>query len=283
MTKDLFTKITWWLFYLMITVTFIHTIFLFRGTNSLAIEVTRTILIILPVAITIIHALITLSPIRGISLLLLAAVVGTYMETQGLKSGVVFGGQYVYSPKLTTLFQVPISVIFYWAVFIYLGYTMTNSLITWLGKNKPHVLKGNFINILPLVLLDILTVVSIDLFMDPLESYKGTWQWINGGAFFGVPLGNFVGWAIVVTIVTSGFRTFEFFAPLKPTPNTSLSVIPILAYILIAVALALSALSYNLYSVAIVGLAFMLPVGLINLIMYTKWQLKKNVQQPSCN
>jgi putative membrane protein len=37
-------------------------------------------------------------------------------------------------------------------------------------------------------------LVGADLFLDPLAVASGAWSWPEGGAWFGVPIGNLAGW-----------------------------------------------------------------------------------------
>jgi uncharacterized membrane protein len=39
------------------------------------------------------------------------------------------------------------------------------------------------------------------------------WAWLDGGPYFGVPIGNFVGWFVVTVLVTGLFRLFEYYKP----------------------------------------------------------------------
>lgn len=219
----------------------------------------------------IVHSLITLSKSRSVFFILLAAGVGTLMEYIGLKYGTFFGGNYVYKTQLT-LFTVPLSVIFYWAVFIYTGYCLTNSFLYWLKKEKPNY-KNKKISLLTLsILLDGYFVTAIDLFMDPIAVRSGSWKWLEGGPYFGIPIGNFIGWFIVTIIVASIFRTFEYFFPGKEVFNKSIFIIPVLGYGVMTLSYFVLALNFN-QVLATVGLFFMLPQTIINLIMFSRYKI----------
>jgi uncharacterized membrane protein len=45
--------------------------------------------------------------------------------------------------------------------------------------------------------------IALDLLMEPVAMRSGLWQWTPPGAWLGVPVGNFVGWALIV-----GFYAF---------------------------------------------------------------------------
>jgi putative membrane protein len=52
-------------------------------------------------------------------------------------------------------------------------------------------------------------MVAWDLSMDPIWStVEHGWIWLNGGAYFGVPLVNFVGWSLTVYIIYQLFALY---------------------------------------------------------------------------
>jgi putative membrane protein len=75
--------------------------------------------------------------------------------------------------------------------------------------------KNKNIIILFTILLDGLVVVALDLFMDPIAVKSGDWTWLEGGPYFGIPIGNFIGWFFVVVLAMGTFRAVEYFFPRK--------------------------------------------------------------------
>jgi len=49
-----------------------------------------------------------------------------------------------------------------------------------------------------------LLALAVDLAMEPVAVRAGLWRWTPPGAWLGVPLGNFVGWAVIVGSYTLG-------------------------------------------------------------------------------
>jgi len=49
-----------------------------------------------------------------------------------------------------------------------------------------------------------LLAIGVDLAMEPVAVRAGLWRWTPPGAWLGVPLGNFVGWAVIVGSYTLG-------------------------------------------------------------------------------
>jgi uncharacterized membrane protein len=50
--------------------------------------------------------------------------------------------------------------------------------------------------------------VSLDLLMEPVASARGLWSWTPPGSWLNVPVGNFVGWSVIVGAYTLGAERF---------------------------------------------------------------------------
>ncbi|MCX6732393.1 MAG: carotenoid biosynthesis protein [Candidatus Roizmanbacteria bacterium] len=225
-----------------------------------------------PGIILVLHSILTLSPKKALLFVLLASGTGTIMEYIGLRDGTFFGGHYVYKAQ-ATLFTVPIEVILYWSVFIYTGYSIVNSFFYWLKKKRPNVKTGNIPLLLFTIFLDGLIVVALDLFLDPIAVWSGNWKWLEGGSYFGVPIGNFVGWFIVFIIASGIFRTSEYFFPRKEIKhNKSLYFLPVLGYGLLAITFAFKAVRFHMYDFARLGLCLMIPIVIFNLFLFFKYK-----------
>lgn len=142
-----------------------------------------------PVLLLVLHSFLTLSFRRGLFFIILASTIGLLMEMWGLKDGVIFGGHYIYKQNQLTLFDVPISVVLYWAVFIYTGYCLVNSFLVWQKNKQPNYRDRNYWIVPLLSIADGIVVIAIDLFMDPIQVYQGSWTWLEGGPYFGIPIG----------------------------------------------------------------------------------------------
>lgn len=268
-------SVLWKLFYFLIFIIFVKVIGDFFGVQlEHKYPWFNFIFLGIPVALLVVHSVITLSKFGSALFVLLASSIGTIMEYIGLRDGTFFGGHYIYKPQLT-LFTVPVSVIFYWAVFIYTGYCLTNAFLYWLKIQKPNLKNKNIFLLILAILLDGYFVTAIDLFMDPIAVKSGSWKWIEGGPYFGIPIGNFIGWFIVTIMVVSIFRIFEYFFPKKEMFNKSIFIIPVLGYASMAISYFLLALNFN-KTLATVGLLFMLPQIIINLIMFRRYKINKN-------
>lgn len=266
-------KLIWFLFFIFLILIFLNVINAVPGLH-LGIERSRLYRLLffgLPVALLVCHSITTLSFSKATFLILLSSFVGWVMEVWGLRSGTFFGGHYVYNMGDRVFWDIPFLVIFYWAVFIYTGYSITNSFLSWLGKKKPNK-KNRNLSLLPIaVLLDSLFVVFIDLFMDPIQVAKGDWTWLDRGPYFGVPIGNFIGWFVVALIVSGIFRTSEYFSEDKDIKfNESIYLIPVIGYGLLVLYFFQAAIKFGMWQLAIIGSALMLPVVLINIVLFSR-------------
>ncbi|MDI6840711.1 MAG: carotenoid biosynthesis protein [bacterium] len=226
----------------------------------------------LPVVLLILHAVWTLTYFRGLVFICLALLTALIFEMFGLKYGTLFGGHFVYQLNNKLIFfNIPLLVLLYWAVFIYISYNIVSSFLFWVGKSKPNKHIGGAILLPLLIFLDGLVVVSIDFFMEPLQVKTRNWIWLAGGPYYNIPLGNFIGWFIVATISTGIFRVFEYFSPQEPTKiDKSIFLIPVVGYGMLCLSLLYFALKIQLHGLALIGFFTMFPITVVNLIFFIK-------------
>ena len=238
------------------------------------IKISLRVALLLAVVLLILHATWTLTCFRGIAFILLSSLTGFIFEIIGVKYGAVFGGHYVYhSDNKLMFFDVPWSVPLYWAAFIYAGYNIVSSFLFWINKDKPNKHRGNAILLPLLIFLDGLVVVAIDLFMEPLHVMIGTWTWLEGGPYYNIPIGNFVGWFAVAVISTGIFRVFEYFFSKPPTTmDKSVFLIPVIGYGLLCLTFLSFALEMQSPQLALTGFLAMFPIAIVNLIFFTNWK-----------
>ena len=115
------------------------------------------------------------------------------LEEIGVHTGIVFGRYYftpLMGPKLDVI---PIAVFCGWVALIYIAWVVTNLLID--GSPTPTRHTSNLIIFRAVV--GALVITTFDLIADPIGVASGWWVWLDGGAFYGVPIQNYVGWFIV--------------------------------------------------------------------------------------
>jgi uncharacterized membrane protein len=133
--------------------------------------------------------------------LAITSVVGFLAEVLGTNSGFPFG-KYYYTDFLgEKVLGVPIVVPLVWFVIAYLSFSIARSAI------EP-ALRGNVSRnsvIFQLALLSAFGAVAWDFMIDPMFSAYGYWVWT--GQFLplpeldGIPLSNFIGWFVLVTLM----------------------------------------------------------------------------------
>jgi putative membrane protein len=60
-----------------------------------------------------------------------------------------------------------------------------------------------------------MAMTAWDLGMDPQMTARGHWVWTQGGAYFGIPVHNFVGWLATTFVVFLLFYLFESRQPAR--------------------------------------------------------------------
>src|ERR1700722_3039050 len=67
-------------------------------------------------------------------------------------------------------------------------------------------------------------MVSWDLTFDPAASTIGqSWIWHDGGAYFGVPVSNFLGWYLTIFVF---FQLFALYQSRRPAPASEVTIEP---------------------------------------------------------
>lgn len=124
---------------------------------------------------------------------LLAAVVSSAFEAASIATGFPFGS-YHYSDLLAArIGPVPANIPLAYFAMGYLSWSIAGVL---LGKRDGTVTRTEVI-LLPV--LAAFVMVMWDMSMDPFNAtIAGYWQWHAGGAYFGVPFSNFIGWYLCV-------------------------------------------------------------------------------------
>jgi uncharacterized membrane protein len=123
-----------------------------------------------------------------------SAVVSYSLEEIGVRTGLVYGA-YHYSDLLgAKLGHVPVLIPLAWFMMIYPSWMVARAILSGLDLNA---LPG----ITALAAVAALVMTGWDVVMDPGMAASGNWVWEHGGAYFGVPRHNYVGWLATTFIV----------------------------------------------------------------------------------
>lgn len=265
-------KVIWAVFYLDLLVIVVEVFGGLLGLSFAKSPIIQLLILLVPIILLFLHSIYTLGKVRGLFFIILASLVGLGSEVWALKTGTIFGGHYFYRPSGWMIYDVPLVVAFFWAVFIYVSYCVTTSFLYWLNKDKPSRNKKNILLLPLLVLLDGIFVVAIDLFMDPLQVKVGAWYWLKGGPYYDIPVGNFIGWFLVTAVVTGIYRIYEyFFSETTISINRRIFLVPVIGYATLSLSFAASAIEARLFSLVVTGSVLMLPTVIVNLFLFKSW------------
>ena len=275
-------RIVWSLFSLMTICAVSRSVtFAFGWDHPLLLWV-DAFLFVFPVLFLFLIVLQLLGAIKGMTFLGLAFIISSASELAAIHGLVnLFGGAYSYRGGSLQVWGLPIIVPFYWTGFIFMGYSVVSAGYAWTGRSKPARNRSGIGPLLLLVLLDGLSVVAVDMCMDPICVQAGIWTWVHEGCFFGVPIGNFVGWFLVTVLCTGLFRMLEYLYPTGMSKTAErLLIIPVLGYGLLGLGFFLQTIIMKTPSIlALLPFITIIPVFLVVLAQYLFNQKKERLMQ----
>ena len=180
------------------------------------------------------HAIYTLGPRHALAFFALSAIISLAFEVAGVATGAIYG-PYHYTDHLgPKLFGVPLVVPIAWFMVMYPSYTVANYLADGRIVSKPRPSPARLIG---LSALSAMLMTAWDLVVDSQMVMYGHWEWHIEGAYFGIPVQNFVGWLVTTVTVYLVYRALEARWPPNPwgrvTPPT-LARLPLFIYGLLA-------------------------------------------------
>jgi putative membrane protein len=142
---------------------------------------------------------------RGILFFLVVCLgVSNAFENLSIVTGFPFGWYHYSDAMGPKLFLVPLLIGPGYFGVGYLSWTLARAIL----GDEDTTLAGLLSFATPAIASFIM--VSWDLTIDPMMStITGNWVWHNGGSYFGVPLGNFLGWYLTVYVF---FQCFAWYA-----------------------------------------------------------------------
>jgi len=143
-------------------------------------------------------------------------VVGNTFENVGVRTGFPFGSYYFTDLMEPKLFAVPIQLGLAYLGMAYLSWTLARVIL----GNMRSAVAGSRIVTLPLAAAFIM--VAWDFSQDPVWStILHLWIWRQGGAYFGVPVSNFLGWYLTVYVFYQLFALYLRDRSTNPDPLPS--------------------------------------------------------------
>jgi uncharacterized membrane protein len=143
----------------------------------------------------------------------LCVVVGNIFENLSILTGFPFGHYYFTDVMGPKLLHVPILLGLAYVGMGYLSWTLARVI---LGSQQAPV--GWRVVTLPLIASFIM--VAWDFSMEPVwATILHSWIWLQGGAYFGVPISNFLGWYLTVYVT---YQMFALYLRRHPTNRNPL-------------------------------------------------------------
>ncbi len=158
-----------------------------------------------PLLFALIHGASLLGRRAILTFFLLFLVVGNLVENLGVTTGFPFGHYYFTDRMGPKLFHVPILLGLAYLGMGYISWTL--ALLILGNRNARNPLAGFRVVAVPLVASFL--IVAWDFSQDPVWStIERCWIWPHGGAYFGVPVSNFLGWYLGVYIFYQLFALY---------------------------------------------------------------------------
>ena len=205
-----------------------------KGENYKKAEFLRFIQVLIGFFFLLIHSFTLLGLGNLILFLLLSFGVSFFFEIIGIKTGITFGGFFNYDLKNNgpIIFEVPIFIILTWYGLIYMSFSYVI-----------FILKLDSISFSNLSITEIATISSycglsimlLDLVLDPIGVDEKRWFWRTQGAYYGIPYLNFFGWFLCCFITVFLFLLFfsidnlNSFDQISKVPLFLFAMLPIIA------------------------------------------------------
>lgn len=151
---------------------------------------------LLPITFAALHSAITFGARNTLVIFAIIMVVAFFSEFVGVHTGFPFGAYHYNADGINGIIWVgvPPLVTFSYVSMAYTCYITARIILGLLGQARRGMLVG-------LSAVSAMLMASWDLAFDPaMSTVKGLWIWDDGGAYFGVPIQNFVGWFLTTFV-----------------------------------------------------------------------------------
>jgi uncharacterized membrane protein len=203
-----FSSITWTIVSLYVAVSFL------RPAGLIPANLNAPLSALLPMAFAVIHGSRQYGWRGMLAFAVICLVVSNAFENVSILTGFPFG-HYHYSDNLgPKLFLVPMLIGLAYLGMGYLSWTVARLILDGVRPAADRIFA--------LPALASFVMVSWDLTFDPVAStIDQSWIWQDGGAYFGVPVSNFLGWYLTVFVFFQLFALYQSRRPGRPQPAAS--------------------------------------------------------------
>lgn len=176
------------------------------------------------------HNLYTFGWRNTLALFGITLVVAWGFEQTSVATGLPYG-VYHYSDALgAKLGHVPYAIPFAWYSMLYPSYVMARLMTSGAQSGSQPGWRG----LLWRAFVSGMVITAWDVLVDPMASAPGvhSWVWEQGGAYYGVPNLNFVGWVLTGFTVILLYSLFELRFPARPLGSWTrfVLVLPLMVY-----------------------------------------------------
>lgn len=179
-------------------------------------------------ALVIVHALRRWSVGTLVVFYVAVFAISTAIENVGVLTGIPFGNYYYTEILGPQLGVVPIAIGFTYVPAAYISWILAEVVAGYAPADRRPVAR------ITVALTAAVAMVFWDLGLDPLNStVNQSWIWVDGGAYFGVPVVNFFGWFLTVvcfTLPLSFFLAKRAQSEASPMPR-QFWLVPIFTYV----------------------------------------------------
>ena len=197
---------------------------------------------------------------RALCLLTLVFGISLLFESVGVATGLVYG-PYHYTDQLGPKFLglVPYLIPVAWFMVSYPSFVIADWLVP---SNWNPYRAGRWPRLLCVAALGGLVMTAWDLIMDPIMVAGGHWVWDVQGAYFGIPVQNFLGWWL--TVFTTFVLYLWLFGKSAQPARASFDRLALGSYLVTALGLIIAMLLSGVDNLALIGFFAMLPWAILD-------------------
>ncbi len=189
-----------------------------------------------------------------------SAIVSYLMEETGVRTGLIYG-PYHYGDLLgAKLGHVPIIIPLAWFMMIYPSWMVARELLRSIDDRS-------FAGITAIAVAAAFVMTAWDVVMDPGMAAAGNWVWEKGGAYFGVPLQNYLGWLATTFLVYWIAGLLWRSMPRRAATAKPFEALPVIVYAFFALRYVLSNRIEALQLVALFSMGMPALLALIQLCL----------------
>ena len=169
------------------------------------------------------HCLVLEGTKRTLCFFAVSSGISYFMEEIGVRTGLIFGAYHYGNGLGAKLGHVPFIIPLAWFMMIYPSWVLAKRLLHGMDMSSARGFTA-------LAIVAAWVMTAWDVVMDPEMALRGNWTWENGGAYFGVPRHNYLGWLLTTFLIY--WLTGYLLRTKRPISSTTklFEALPILVY-----------------------------------------------------